>query len=125
MRVRIMLVVAIATAVTAAHAVPPTMRTQVVAATTMSIRPDIAVALKEEGLIGATWATLDSDGSIASGAAGLKDAQNGSLLDPDDKIHVGSVAKSLLATGILRLVSEGRLGLDTPVAQVLPDVRFD
>jgi CubicO group peptidase (beta-lactamase class C family) len=31
----------------------------------------------------------------------------------------------LLATGVLRLISEGRLALDTPVSALLPDMEFD
>lgn len=90
-----------------------------------SLRTDIAAALEEEGLVGAAWATLEPDGLITTGAAGLKDAHKGTLLAPTDRVQIGSVAKTFLAVGILRLVSEGRLRLDTPVSALLPDVRFD
>ena len=85
----------------------------------------IAAALREEGLVGAAWATLGPDGSIATGAAGFKDARSRAPLRPDHKVHIGSITKTLVATGVLRLVSEGRVRLDTPVAELLPDVRFD
>jgi CubicO group peptidase (beta-lactamase class C family) len=35
------------------------------------------------------------------------------------------VAKTLLAAGVLRLVTEGRLTLETPVASILPELKFD
>lgn len=85
----------------------------------------IAAALKEEGLVGATWAIVEADGSISTGAAGLNDARSGTRMEPDHKVQVGSITKSLLAAGVLQLVSEKRLRLDAPVTRLLPDVRFD
>lgn len=38
----------------------------------------------------------------------------------DSKVHVGSVTKTLLALGVLQLVTAGRLTLETPVAPLLP-----
>ncbi len=85
---------------------------------------ELARVIADEGLAGAVWATVASDGGVETGATGLKDVRSGAALGPDDQVHVGSVAKTLLATGILRLVTEGRLELDAPVEDVLPDVRF-
>lgn len=85
----------------------------------------VAAILAEENLTGAVWATVDADGAVAVDAAGTRDARSGDPLKPDDRVHVGSIAKTLLAAGVLRLVSEGRLSLHTPVSQVLPDVVFD
>ncbi len=89
------------------------------------LQKDVANALVEEGLTGAVWSTIDSDGTIVTGAAGLKDSRSGRALAADDRVHIGSVTKTLLATGVLRLVTEDRFALDTPVADVLPDVAFD
>ena len=89
------------------------------------LRDGVAAILAEENLTGAVWATVDADGAIAVDAAGTRDARSGDPLEPDDRVHVGSIAKTLLATGVLRLVSEGRLSLQTPVSDVLPDVVFD
>lgn len=96
-----------------------------VAAPRFSTRSQISAGLKEKGLAGAVWSTLSPDGSIATGAAGLRNARSGAPLKPDDKVQVGSITKALVATGVLRLVSEGRLRLDTPVAKLLPGLRVD
>ena len=85
----------------------------------------VTAILKQEKLTGAVWATVAADGGIAVDAAGVKDARSGKSLEPEDRVHVGSIAKTLLATGILRLVSEGRLSLHTPVSELLPDAVFD
>lgn len=86
---------------------------------------DMAATLRQQGLTGATWSLLDPVQGVQVGAAGLKDARSGAPLRPDDKVQVGSIAKTLLATGVLRLVSEGRLRLNQPVAELLPGIAFD
>lgn len=90
-----------------------------------ALHTGIADVLDQEGLSGAVWATVDADGTIAVDAAGIKDARSKEALAVDDRVQVGSIAKTLLATGILRLVTQGRLALDAPVSEVLPDVIFD
>lgn len=42
----------------------------------------------------------------------------------DDRVHIGSIAKTLVALGVLRLASEGRIDLDAPVSSVIPEIRF-
>ena len=80
----------------------------------------IETALREEGIAGAVWATVDDGGEIRTGAAGLKNAITGEAMALDSKVHVGSIAKSLLATGMLQLVSAGRVDLDAPLDRYLP-----
>ncbi|GAB5413404.1 MAG: hypothetical protein Cons2KO_10070 [Congregibacter sp.] len=41
------------------------------------------------------------------------------------KVQVGSVTKTLVALGVLHLVSEGQLNLDANVEQLLPELRWD
>lgn len=88
---------------------------------------DMAALLAQQELTGAVWATVDTaaDPDIAIGAAGLKHSRTRRPLAAEDRVHVGSVAKTVLATGILQLISQGRLQLDTPVSELLPDLRFD
>lgn len=88
------------------------------------LQTDLAATLRQQGLTGATWALVDPQ-RVRLGAAGLKDARTRTPLRADDKVLVGSIAKTLLATGVLRLVSQGRLHLDQPVAEVLPGIVFD
>jgi CubicO group peptidase (beta-lactamase class C family) len=88
------------------------------------LHDDIAASLQAQALTGAVWSTVGPDGTIATDAAGVRDTRTGAALRADDRVHVGSVAKTLLATGVLRLVTEGRLALDTPVATLLPGLAF-
>jgi CubicO group peptidase (beta-lactamase class C family) len=87
---------------------------------TMSIEK----ALVEEGLVGATWALVTPEGTT-TGAAGLNDVSRQRKMSPDDRVQVGSVAKALLATGVLQLVTLGRIDLDAPLVQYLPNVPID
>jgi CubicO group peptidase (beta-lactamase class C family) len=81
-------------------------------------------ALAEEGLVGATWALVRPE-EAAIGAAGLNDASRSLRMKAGDRVQVASVAKTLIAAGILRLVTDGRVDLDAPVARYLPDVPFE
>ncbi len=74
--------------------------------------------------MGAVWSLVWPD-SARFGAAGRKHAALAASLSTDDRIHVGSVVKTVLATGVLRLVTQGRIQLDQPVEDLLPGVRFD
>lgn len=95
-----------------------------VAAGAADLADSMAANLRTQGLQGAVWALIGPDGT-QTGAAGLRNAATGVAMNADDRVQVGSVTKSLVATGMLRLVTEGRLSLDTPLASLLPDVRLD
>jgi hypothetical protein len=102
------------------------------AASDLQAKPDrnlldasITAALKEEGLTGAAWATRHADGHVVFGQTGYRDAEKELSFLPDSKFHVGSVTKTLLATGILRLVSTGKIKLDYPVSFYLRELPFD
>ena len=89
------------------------------------VAADIAAELQRQGLQGAVWSTVLANGKVKLGAAGIKDSRGGQPIGVDDRVQVGSVAKTLVATGILRLVTEGRLTLDAPVAGLVSGVAFD
>lgn len=84
------------------------------------LTPQLASLLRQQGLEGAVWTTLG-----AEGAAGVSDARSGAPMRVDHRVQVGSIAKTMLALGILKLVSEGRLSLDAQVAALLPGLQFD
>lgn len=85
----------------------------------------MARGLREEGLVGAAWSTVGPAGNVSLGAAGLRQANRPEVLVASDRVQVGSVAKTVLATGILRLVTQRRLELDAPVAALLPGLRIE
>ncbi|QGZ37691.1 CubicO group peptidase (beta-lactamase class C family) [Pseudoduganella flava] len=84
------------------------------------LAPRVEALLAERGLVGASWMLLHGDGTVETGAAGQRAA--GVPLRAEDRMHVGSIAKTVLAAGVLRLVSQGRVTLDTPIATLLPEL---
>jgi len=62
------------------------------------------------------------DGSFTwSGAAGYADPVNKVLMTADTPIYIASVTKLYTATVIMILYEQGRLSLDDPMAEYLPD----
>ena len=84
----------------------------------------MAALLQQEQLTGVVWSTVTPAG-ISTGAAGIADSEQQTVMRPDHKVQVGSIAKTLIAVGILRLVSEGKLSLDSPLSSVLPEIALD
>jgi D-alanyl-D-alanine carboxypeptidase len=54
--------------------------------------------------------------------AGLADKATGQLMRPQDRVHVGSITKTFVATVVLQLAAEGRLSLNDSVQKWLPGV---
>jgi CubicO group peptidase (beta-lactamase class C family) len=90
-----------------------------------ALTASIEAALTEEELTGAAWAIRLADGELIFGQTGYRDAENKRPFLADTKFHIGSVVKTLLATGILRLVSQGEINLDSPASNYLPGLSFD
>ena len=88
------------------------------------LKQAIQRSLTAEKLTGAVWTVVDSDGQIHTASAGIKDNDSKELLRPTDRVHVGSVAKTVLAAGILHLATIGKLNIDDPVNKYLPTVSF-
>jgi CubicO group peptidase (beta-lactamase class C family) len=78
--------------------------------------------IDDQKLAGAVWTTVDSMGRIAVDCAGFKNKPAGQLLSITDRVHVGSITKTVLALGVLRLVTEGKVGLTDPLTNYLPDL---
>lgn len=92
-----------------------------------SQRDDLQAALDDVVAAGAPGvvALARDDSGTWAGAAGVADVATGRPLQPDLRFRVGSLAKPFVATVVLQLVDEGAIGLDQPVAAVLPGVLPD
>ncbi|MBN2170998.1 MAG: beta-lactamase family protein, partial [Candidatus Krumholzibacteriota bacterium] len=55
------------------------------------------------------------------GAAGMADPAAGRAMAAGDQFYLASVAKTMTAALVLKLAEAGRVGLDDPVADYLPD----
>lgn len=93
------------------------------AASRDTLTGDVARILKEERLAGAAWALVEPNGATL-GAAGYARFDRRIPMTADHQVHIGSVTKTLVAVGLLRLASQGKLDLDSPVEQVVPNIKF-
>jgi CubicO group peptidase (beta-lactamase class C family) len=89
------------------------------------LQDDLETVLADEHLTGVSWMLIGESGEVSLGAAGLRDNPSQLEFTSDTRFHVGSVTKSLLATGILRLATEGKIELDAPVTRYLPNLSFN
>lgn len=113
--IRRLLVAVLASACELAHA---SIESQVGAG---ALAKAVETSLHQEGLVGASWALVDGEATRV-GSAGARDARLGEPLLPTHRVQVGSVTKTVLAAGVLRLATEGRVSLDAPLAELLPGI---
>ncbi|MBA3835442.1 MAG: beta-lactamase family protein, partial [Sphingomonas sp.] len=59
---------------------------------------------------------FNRDGEVGSFAQGLADPRSGRALTPDDPARVASITKLAVAIGVMRLVEQSRLDLDSDVS---------
>lgn len=85
-------------------------------AITDTVRKRLAAA----GTPGAAIA-VSVNGVIQAAGIGVSDLNRRRPLPPDARFLLYSITKTSIAIAILRLVEAGRIGLDTPLAPVLPD----
>jgi CubicO group peptidase (beta-lactamase class C family) len=64
------------------------------------------------------------DGQESVAAHGMLNAATGVSATPDALFQIGSITKVWTTTMIMQLIDEGRLSLDTTVAEILPGVRL-
>ncbi len=84
------------------------------------LRSSMGQSLAEQDLAGVSWMLIGDGGQVTTGSAGFRDRSTQSPFDPDTRFHVGSLTKAVLASGILRLATQGAIDLDGPVASYLP-----
>ena len=65
---------------------------------------------------------VDRDGVLYSGTAGVMDAEGEQAMQPDAIFPIASMTKPITSLGIMMLVEEGRVLLDAPAADYLPEL---
>src|SRR4051812_45833247 len=75
------------------------------------------------GVVGAVGGAYVDDKSLGLGSAGSRLlAGEGGRVPGDARFRIGSQTKQMVATVVLQLVEEGRLGVDDKLGDVLPEV---
>lgn len=77
--------------------------------------------LETFGLPGMTLAVADGEGFRATITAGFADLESRTPVTPDQLFQIGSISKSFTALGVLELADRGKIDLDAPAADLLPE----
>ena len=89
-----------------------------------SLARDLQALLQEQQLAGAVVATVTGPQADLLGL-GVFHTGTRQPLKADDRVQVGSIAKTVLSLAVLRLVSQGRVDLDAPLSALLPALQLD
>lgn len=82
----------------------------------------VAAVLEREGVPGVGLALVDRDRIVWAGGVGLANRDSGRPVDADTQFRVGSITKSIVALGVVRLAEQGRLELERPLAAWMPEI---
>lgn len=86
----------------------------------------IEEAMDEHDVAGATAAVVEGDEIVHAEGYGYANYETGEPVDPEEtSFMVGSVAKLVVWSAVLRGVEEGTLDLDEPVGEYLDDHEFE
>jgi D-alanyl-D-alanine carboxypeptidase len=94
---------------------------------TRADRPELRASLHsivDAGFTGVQLRVHDQRGEWA-GSAGARELGESAKPPTNGRFRVGSVTKTVTATVVLQLVAEGRVGLDAPAADHLPEFGLD
>ncbi|MEV6670971.1 serine hydrolase domain-containing protein [Streptomyces sp. NPDC051162] len=90
-------------------------------------RPELRKAIEElveSGFLGVQLRVNDDQGEWV-GSAGVRELGRSDKPLTDGHFRIGSTTKNFIATSVLMLVAEGRIGLDTPAGDYLPEFGLD
>ncbi|MFB9276934.1 serine hydrolase domain-containing protein [Cohnella cellulosilytica] len=70
------------------------------------------------------YALIDQGRIVVSGQSGLNDPEGEQPLSADTMYGIGSVSKMFTSAAVMKLADEGKVDLDTPVAQYVPEFKM-
>lgn len=80
----------------------------------------VAAELAKQHVPGISLAVLRAGKVIKAKGYGMADLENGIAVTPETVFKIGSVSKQFLATGIMLLVQDGKIGLEDPISKYFP-----
>jgi len=85
----------------------------------LSLALGAAVPVPAQPTAAEVGVAFDRKGEVGSFADGIADARSGRRVTPDDPARVASVSKLVVAIGVMKLVEQGKLDLDSDVSHWL------
>jgi len=83
----------------------------------------LAVLAEKHHVPGAQLGILDGD-DLVEAAYGVLNKRTGQPATTDSVFQIGSISKVWTATVVMQLVDEGKIALDTPVVEVVPELQL-
>src|SRR4051794_15288348 len=80
--------------------------------------------VREGRITGVTIALIDDQELIFAGGFGLADRKSGTPAQADTVYRAGSISKLFTAMATMQLVERGRIDIDAPVTNYLPEFRI-
>ena len=88
----------------------------------MTNEAQLTQAIEDADLPGATAMIVDREGVRFSGAWGHADAKAGTPMELDTICQIASMTKALVSVAAMQLAEQGKLSLDGPIGDVLPEL---
>jgi CubicO group peptidase (beta-lactamase class C family) len=73
---------------------------------------------------GAQWSWRDGDGTGGERVGGVVDRRTGALVTPSTTFHGFSTTKPITALAVLQLAAQGRIDLEAPLRDALPELPY-
>ena len=86
------------------------------------IDPVLRRAAEARDVPGVVAMAATDKGIFYEGAFGVRDLANGAEMTPDTIFRLASMTKAVTSTAAMQLVEQGRLQLDQPIGNVLPEL---
>jgi CubicO group peptidase (beta-lactamase class C family) len=77
------------------------------------------------GTTSVQYALIDQGRIVVSGQSGINDQEGKKPLSADTMYGIGSVSKAFTAAAVMKLADEGKVDLDAPVTQYVPDFKME
>ena len=82
----------------------------------------LRAAIERGDVPGVVAMAASRDGAIYEGAFGRRTLPNGAAMTADTVFWIASMTKAITSTAAMQLVERGKLSLDRPIAEVLPEL---
>lgn len=114
--------VAVMTAALAVVGTLPSSAAQAPGSGADSLRKGVERLVTDDKFPAALAATVARDGRTRNYTVGVADLKTGAKAPVDGQVRAGSNTKTFTATVVLQLVGEGKVNLDAPIEQYLPNL---
>ena len=79
-------------------------------------------AVESKAMPGIVAAAATDQGTLYEGAFGKRELGKEAPMAPDTVVWIASMTKAITATAVMQLVERGKLGLERPASEVVPDL---